>query len=286
MKIKSAYFVGAIGTVFIIASVLRFFGNSVPSLVIALISVVAALITLSDVLEITKFRKYCFSVQLLALSVFILAFILWLFPIDSNISYISNISDGFTIMGLGFVIGLYGLKEIFEHNRGKNPKTVNEVNYEYLFRITKNEYDEVMKINDVIMRLKKLDQETFPINRLHDGWAQFSDILYEHMQMGKVEEQFYDGKNREKFTQFIIHLDKAAEKISNIADSDYLTLKTKKVDVGLDIDEVSIQPRINNMHINSIKEVYKGLEEALNSWDEFKDSVNKRYEKERAELRK
>ncbi|QGM30153.1 APC family permease [Bacillus sp. N3536] len=286
MKITNpANWVMVIGIILVISAFLRLFGFPVPSLVVALISVVAALISLTDVLEVTEYKKHSTTVQKLTFGVFGLAFILWLFQFNSKISLIQNIGDGFTLMGLGLVILLYGWKERIELKKEQNTEKAIEINDEYKFKITKNEYDEVMKLNDIIERLKKIDQETLAKNRLHDGWAQFSDTLVEHLQKWGGE-PFYDGLNRQKFTEFIISLDSAAEQISNIANTDYQTQTTKEIDIGLNIVEVSIQPRMNNMHIQSIDDVYKELKKSLNVWDEFKDLVNKRYEKERAELRK
>ncbi|OXS76980.1 DNA-binding protein [Lysinibacillus sp. KCTC 33748] len=280
MKFKSGIIVIAIGLIFVIAAICRLFGYSVPSSVVALISVIAALISLSDVLDITKSKKYTVYVQGMALILFVIAMIMWLFPNLANSLSLPSIGDVFTILGLGFVISLYGWKEILES------KKVNEikVNNEYKFKLTEFEYNEMMQLNDIIERLKNLDREFFPYNKVHDGWAQFSDSLAEHWNRWKGP--FYDGMNRKNYFEFLRVLDQTAEKIGDVADPDYRKFNTRIVKMWEDSIEVTCQPRMNNIHIASMDDVSKEIQKVLILWDEVKNPITKRYEKERAELKK
>ncbi|WP_318617630.1 APC family permease [Sporosarcina sp. YIM B06819] len=277
MKFKSGIIVIAIGLIFVIAAVYRLFGYSVPSSVVALISVIAALISLSDVLDITKLKKYTAYVQGIALIFFVIAMIMWLFPNLANSLSLPIIGDGFTILGLGFVIGLYGWKEILES------KKVNEikVNNEYKYKLTEFEYLEMMQLNDIIERLKNLDREFFPYNKVHDGWALFNDSLAEHW--NKWKGPFYDGMNRKNYFEFLSALDQTAEKIGDVADPDFRYFNTRQVKMWGDSIEVTSQPRMNNIHIASMDDVSKEIQKVLILWDKVKNPVTKRYEEERAE---
>ncbi|EKN71592.1 hypothetical protein BABA_00735 [Neobacillus bataviensis LMG 21833] len=285
MNFKSAYVVLAVGIIFVISAIFRLFGFLVPSLVVALISVIAALISLSDVVEITRFKKYGGIIQIVALVLFIFSMTIWLFPINLKSDIVQAIGDSFTILGLGFVIGLFGFKEILDQRREKNIEKPNEKIENYKFRITLNEYEEMMRLNDIIVRLTKLDQDIFPFNKVHNGWALFSDSLSEHW--NRWGGPFYDGMNRKKYYEFLLVLDRVAEKIGNVADADdYRTIRHTKVEMWGELLEITIQPRINNRYLDSMNDLTEEIHKALLLWDEFKDLVNKRYEKERSEQRK
>ncbi|MED3576928.1 DNA-binding protein [Bacillus cereus] len=278
MKPKSAYVVLAVGVIFVFAAILRFFGYSTPSLVVALISLIAALISFSDILEITRYKKIGTISQIFALIFFILAIIIWLFQFNLEYQFIQTIGDSFTILGLGLVIGLYGFKEILDN---KNIIEKSNPSIEYIkFKITLNEYEEMMKLNDIMERLKKLDQDTFPYNRVHNGWAFFYDSLHEHLV--KWHGPFFDGMNREKYDEFLWALNNATDKIGNIADPDYI-IGTRKVEMWNEFIELTIQKSIHNAPISSMNDIKKEMTNVQLKWNEFKDLVNNRYEKERAE---
>lgn len=79
MNSKSAPYVLALGVVFIIAGLLRFLNFSIPAIVIALISVMAAFLSLSDLLETNKIKGFFTATQILALISFVALMIVWLF---------------------------------------------------------------------------------------------------------------------------------------------------------------------------------------------------------------
>ncbi|MCY9373799.1 APC family permease [Bacillus sp. T17B1] len=284
MKSKSAYVVLSVGAIFLICSICRLFGYLFPSIVVALISVIAALVSLSDVLEITRFKKYGIYVQLTALLFFILSMTLWLLPINLNFPLAQSIGDSFTLLGLGLVIGLFGLKEILEHNNKKVIHKPNETLKKCKYNITLNEYEEMMKLNDIIERLKKLDQDVFPYNKVHNGWAFFSDSLVEHWNAWRGP--FFDGINREKYYEFLSELDRVSGEIGDITDTDYCLFSHRKIEMWNEDIEITIQPRINNMYLASIKDIAEELDKAISLWAKVKEQVTKRYEKQRSEQKK
>ncbi|PGE24120.1 DNA-binding protein, partial [Bacillus cereus] len=91
----------ALGVVFIIAGLLRFLNFPIPAIVIALISVMAAFLSLSDLLETNKIKGVSTATQILALISFVALMIVWLFFRNVDYSFIPIIGDGFTVIGLG-----------------------------------------------------------------------------------------------------------------------------------------------------------------------------------------
>ena len=285
MKLKSVYVVLAVGIIFVFSSFFRLIGFSVPSLVVALISVIAALISLSDLLEITKYKKNVNAIQFLALVLLIVSMIIWLFLPSINFDFVTTIGDSFTILGLGLVIGFYGLKEILEHNLNKVTENSKDILSNCKFKITLNEYEEMMKINDIIERLKKLDQDIIPYNKLHNGWSFLSDSLAE--QWNSWEGPFFDGINRKKYYTFLLVLDSVAEQIGNTSDAyNYRTYSYRNVEMWNETIEITIQPKINNRYAASMKQLTEEIHKSLLLWQDVKDSVIIRYEKERSEQKK
>ncbi|HDR6309121.1 TPA: APC family permease [Bacillus cereus] len=293
MNFKSAYFVIAFSTILIIAGVYRFFDSSIPAIVIALISVTATFLSLSDLLEITKFKKYSIVTLGIALISFVALMINWIYPDKANYAFISPMGDGFTVIGFGIVIGLYGLKEILEYRRKENVIKSNkedviesdEMIRNWQFEITSNEYKEMMKLNDIIERLKALDQEAFPYNKVHSGWSLFHDSLADYW--NKSQGPFFDGVNRNKYYEFLCVLGDVTEEIGNVADSDNpRTFKYIEVEMWNEIMTINIQPRMNNSDLPSTDDLIEGIDKALSLWNELKTLVNGRYEQERSSQKK
>jgi hypothetical protein len=264
-----------IGAFLVIAAILRMCGYTVPSLVVASFSVVAVLTSLSDLLEILKTRKKHQHILLFfALVFFIISLIIWVFFPNINEEIATTIGDGFTILGLALVIGLFGFKELKASSTKDDYKKAE-------FIITKHEYDEMLKLNDVIENLKKVTNDTFSLNRVHNGWALFYDSLAEHWYNGRSP--FYDGLNRALYWQFLKKLDEATEMIGDIADTNYRTFRTQIVKMWGEDIEVIIQPRINNPYVPTINDVNNKLKDALDEWEKLKKQITKRYEQERAQ---
>ncbi len=292
MKSKSAFFVLAVGGILIIAGILRIFNFSIPTIVIALISVMAALLSLSDLLEITQNKKSSIASQSVALICFVILMLMWLFPNKVDYEFSTPMGDGFTVIGLGFVIGLYGLKEILEYLRKEEVIESEEEVIESdemirncKFEITSNEYMEMMKLNDIIERLKSVDQEAFPNNKVHSGWSLFHDSLADYW--NSLQGPFFDGLNRNKYYEFLCALGNVTEKIGNVADSDNpRTFKYIEVEMWNEIMTINIQPRMNNSDLPSTDDLIEGIDKALSLWNELKALVNGRYEQERSSQKK
>ncbi|OME19936.1 hypothetical protein [Paenibacillus odorifer] len=149
------------------------------------------------------------------------------------------------------------------------------------FAITTQEYEEMLKLNDIIERLKRLTTSTFANNKVHDGWAIFSDSLVEYWQRGHYP--FYDGLNRKNYEEFIISLDAACELIGIIADPDYYGKQNTSIKMWNEEIPVSIQPAINNRYVETVGDAKMKLDVALGGWKILKDGITHRYEKERSE---
>ncbi|WP_144028623.1 hypothetical protein [Paenibacillus ferrarius] len=54
------------------------------------------------------------------------------------------------------------------------------------FSIYENEYQEMLKINDIIQRLIVIDRKTFRNNRVHDGWGILFDYLHPRWESKKL----------------------------------------------------------------------------------------------------
>ncbi|RFB70268.1 APC family permease [Bacillus sp. AW] len=309
MNFKSAYFVLAFSGILIIAGFYRFFNSSIPDIVIALISVTATFLSLSDLLEITKFKRYSKVTLVIALISFVVLMINWIYPDKTNHTFTSRMGDGFTVIGFGIVIGLYGIKEILEYRRKEYFKESNEEEVikpdeegviesdeeevieldemigNYKYELTLNEYKEMMKLNDIIERLKALDQEAFPYNKVHSGWSLFHDSLADYW--NKSLGPFFDGANRNIYYDFLCELGNVTEKIGNVADSDNpRTFKYKEVEMWNEIMTINIQPRMNNSDLPSTDDLKEGIDKTLSLWNKLKDLVNGRYETERSNQKK
>lgn len=288
MKNNSAWVVVAMGATFVIISIFRFNGYTVPGIVIALISVVAALISLLDILSETKYKKFTMIVRIIVLLLFIVLLVVWFLGIKSESTIIPIIGDSFTIMGFGIVILLYALKEIF-HSKQENKNELAEEHSKFNIRVCKftiieNEYEEMMKINDIIERLKGLDEKTLPYNRVHNGWAIFFDSIDEHWK--KWKGPFFDGKHRDIYNEFLETLDKTAENIGDIADTDYRYFRESTIEMWEESITVTIQPRINNRYVMSMEQIEGQIKQTLETWEKVKSLITTRYQTERAQQTK
>ena len=122
---------------------------------------------------------------------------------------------------------------------------------------------------------------TFAKNKVHDGWAIFSDSLVEHWQRGYYP--FYDGLNRKLYEEFIISLDAACELIGTIADADYYGKQETIIKKWSEEIPISIQSVINNRYVEMVEDARIKLDIALVFWKSLKGGITLRYEKERSE---
>lgn len=262
----------------IITAILRMVkGYSVPPLVVASFSVIAVLTSISDLLEVLKTRKkYQSLVLFFALIFLIIALCFWVFPLDLDEKIAQKIGDGFTILGLASVIGIFGFKE-----RKTSTAEVAEPLTNLDFTMTHREYEEMLKLNDVIEQLKDLTMETFPYSRVHDGWALFYDTIAEYW--NRLKSPFYDGLNRKMYYDFLQALNTATESIGGIADTDYRTFRHNKIKMWNEEIQVTTQPKLNSPYVPTINDVNTELNIALDEWEKLKKQITQRYERERAQ---
>jgi len=274
--LKTPWIVIALGIFLALAAIFRLTGHDVPSLAVASFSVVAVFTSVADLLEVLRSKKMFQTVALIfAMFFFIIAFSVWVFPpnIDPKVS--QYVGDAFTILGIAAVIAIFGIKEL------KNSTALTSIaDKEIEYIMTKREFEEMMNLNDIIENLKLITDNTFPYNRVHNGWALFSDSLVEHWNRWRAP--FYDGLNRQVYSEFITKLDLASEKISDIADTDPIRYRESTMKMWNDNISVTIQPAFANPHVPTVKQVHTHLIEALNKWDVLKKQISERYEKSRA----
>ncbi|MGE7843665.1 APC family permease [Lysinibacillus sp. NPDC093712] len=286
MDKRSAYIVLGIGAMFCIVAVFRLFNFEVSGFVVAIFSLTAALISLSDLLEITRYKNYVIRVLILALVIFIGALTILVLKIEVEFPFISNMGDSFTLIGLGLVIVLYGLKELIEKDEIiplENEIIPLEEELKIArYKVTKNEYNEMMEINDIIERLKDLDNRVLNFNKVHDGWASLSETLdfAWHQNNGP----FFDGGNREKYSIFLKELDSFVDDISNSAETNYLSTNEKPINMWGVSMPINMQRRSNGRYDLPLQSILTKRQNVLKLWTEFKDIVNKRYENERSKI--
>ncbi|WP_222119480.1 APC family permease [Siminovitchia fortis] len=277
VTLKTPYFVIGIGIYLLIVAVLRFLGVSVSGVVIVLFSAVAALTSIADLFEILKYKKAQNASLIIAFLCFLTS-LLFMFLSETIIfKYTTLLGDGFTILALGIVIGVFGIKDVKDLSKETSPKELKK----YKFAITSNEYKEMNNINDIIERLKKIDEETLSYNRVHNGWAILVDTLTEHWNRWKGP--FYDGLNRKYYFDFLTKLNHVAGEIGDIANPDYKGFHSRKIDMWDETIEITIQSAISNLYVPTIVDINEQMVEVLNEWDNFKRIITERYERERAE---
>ncbi len=286
MDKRSAYIVLGIGAMFCIVAVFRLFNFEVSGFVVAIFSLTAALISLSDLLEITRYKNYVIRVLILALVIFIGALTILVLKIEVEFPFISNMGDSFTLIGLGLVIVLYGLKELIEKDEiiplENEIKPLEEELKIARYKVTENEYNEMMEINDIIERLKDLDNRVLSFNKVHDGWASLSETL--DFAWYQNNGPFFDGGNREKYSIFLKELDSFVEDISNSAETNYLSTNEKPINMWGVSMPINMQRRSNGRYDLPLQSILTKRQNVLKLWTEFKDIVNKRYENERSKI--
>ncbi|AKR38796.1 APC family permease [Bacillus cereus] len=279
MKSISEKIVLCVGIGFILIGGVRFLGYSISSLVIALISIFAALISISDVLEITRYKKYGNWIQNTALVIIVAIIVFLVYPLNIAPSIISTIGDSFTIIGLGLVILLFGWKEIQEKRSNKEPVESNEMIKNCKFQIVVNEYEQMMKLNDMIEKLKKLDQEANSYNRVHSGWGIFCECLFDYW--NQDEGPFFDGYNQQKHYEFICALNNATKAIANTSFFDANYSIKRELQIFNHNFDVTLDPLMKHIELPNIDDLMKEVYNALLLWEELKGLVNRRYEQGR-----
>nr|WP_311230765.1 APC family permease [Bacillus wiedmannii] len=217
-------FVIIIGCLFILVGFSRFLGFEIDPFIVSLISLFAGLISLADLIGITPCKNLGVVVQGFAYTLFGILMFLWLLRIKINFSNVQELGDAGTIIGLGLVILFIGFKEKLEKSNlqeetvietqltgTKENEPAKELRY-YKYQIVLDEYENMMKINDIIKNLRKIDQDSLPYNKVHNGWALLSDCLNEGWN------PFFDGIHKEKYYIFLNELNSITTKLGHCAD--------------------------------------------------------------------
>ena len=273
----------ALSCFLVFAGIIRLFGKDIPSVTVASFSIVALLISLADLFEAFQLnRQYQKNAFIVALAFLVIALVWLLIPFNLNQDIVQNIGDAFTILGIAAVIMIFGIKEL---NSPPAPTPITNAptpitNKEVEFLLTKHEHDEMMNMNDIIESLKLVDNDSFPYNYVHNGWALFHDSIVEHWNRWKGP--FFDSLNRQMYFEFIKKLSIATEHFGNIADTDPRTFRERTIKMWNEEITVTIQPAYHDPHMPDIKRAHNDLVDALNDWEELKSQITKRFELSRA----
>jgi len=273
--LKTAYFVIGIAALLIFFSIMRLFGYEVPVLVIALFSIVAALTSISDLLEIIKVKKGQNVPLILALIFFVGALFIWIADFSFKSKYMPRLGDCFTIFGLGLVIGIFGFKEI------PTKKTLGLRHYKNIqLEIISYDHKKMLELSDTVEELNRIDNQTIvALGKVHDGWGLFYGILSDYI---KNSDLFMDGLHQKLFYEFYNEVDEYAELLANASNPNvlhrapeiYLTLNENK-------DKLNLY-NISGVQHSTIKEQ---AEICLKSWGILKDTILKNYTTSRSRFK-
>ncbi|QRG65953.1 hypothetical protein [Brevibacillus choshinensis] len=281
---QSPYFAIAIGVICFILSILRGIGIIIPSQVIALFSISAVAFTVQDfVNQITSKEKYQKMAIITSIFLFGLLLLGLIFPnyFTTYKDQLSIIGDIATIFSLGLVLLTVGLRDISQYKKIKDNKKVenklNNFSLDIVKEMVTQEYHSMLKINDIIERLKMIDHEVFGRGRVHNGWSIFFDTL----EMFRYGGPLYDGKNEELFKQFIILLDGATNIFVNLSDPNPRTMRDEGAiniwDEDYEISSYSIG--VGTTVQEDLKNGINYLKEALEKWEMVKGNTIKQFEK-------
>ncbi|PES65406.1 hypothetical protein CN507_17860 [Bacillus cereus] len=279
MNLKSAKIVLLLGGIFIFSGLIRLIDLPIPAIVIALMSVMAACLSLSDLFETININIFAIITNILASLSFVALMIVWLFFRDLNFSFIPRIGDGFTVIGLGLVIGSFGLKEILEHQSKGNLKVQNEMIAKCHFEVTSNEYDEMETLGDIIEKLKGIDEYGDSLDCLHNGWFALNNELHGKWPHGQCP--FFDGANRNKFDEFSRELDNVISLIQELANPNSFSGITREIDIYGTSMEVRFEYRLKAMPIPTVEDLEYAKKKMFTKWDELEEMIRNRYKKER-----
>ncbi|MGF9891256.1 hypothetical protein ABEX78_21590 [Priestia megaterium] len=275
---KTAYFVIGIAFLLILFSIMRLFGFEIPVSVIASFSIVAALTSISDLLEIIKVKRYQNIPLILALIFFVGALFIWIGDFSFNSTkYAPILGDCFTILGLGLVIGIFGYKEI------PTKQTLGIRHYRNMqYEVIEYDYQTMLDINDTIESLKAIDAEVIIVdNQIHDGWLQLEAVLDTY----PVESgPFVNSLHQRTYQKFSISLEKYTILLANASDPRPLGNKKRDLNVMINGELVSLtRTYISDLEDNDFKTVRNSL---LLDWGKLKDEVNDIYTRERRKYKK
>jgi len=248
---------------------MRLFGFEVPVLVIALFSIVAALTSISDLLEIIKVKKHQNVPLVLALICFVGALFIWIVDFSFNSSkYASILGDCFTILGLGLVIGIFGFKEI------PIKQTLDISHYKNMqYEIIEYDYEVMLELNKVVQQLNSLDNKLIvKSNRVHDGWALFQGYLKDYLDSSGP---FIDGLHLQLLYKFFKLVGEYDEVLADGADPGFIHQGNNNIKLIIEGKETTLN--IYSISGTEFETIKNKAEVCLQNWEELKTVITNRY---------
>ncbi|MDA2145824.1 MULTISPECIES: hypothetical protein [unclassified Bacillus cereus group] len=279
-----------LGIFLIISSILRAINLFVPNPIwLFCISVSACLFALVDFimeLELKKLITWVKWVDIGAILIFILPLALSNYSLNTE-DILKTPTDFTTLLAFGLVITTIGKK-----NSNYLEKTVNEIKTKYFVEEDKKilnmdsnttkqamkdlalaEYNTVLRINKIIIELKKCDSIASYNQRIHDGWGLFHES-FSYYAITQIT-PFYDFKLNELFMSFYSEIGNASECFSTLSNPDH-TRKLAEIDflnIEIEITQYAILP-----NHNTLSEGYDSIKKALKYWQELKNLASYHYE--------
>ena len=272
------------GFTFVLVAVVRAFDISLNTFVVVGISVSAVFIAVYDLLEEIDYKHL--KILSGTISALVICFILLpgLFPAIGNEyeDFLKTAGDVATILGLGFVLITIGIKNsqyilktmqsLEKLTREKQERVNPKFNYQVVKEMASQEYKTMLSINDIILELKKRDNETFSLGRVHDGWSLFFDTLEGFRIHGGP---FYDLHLDRLFWKFNEQLNVATNYFATISDSDTNRNLGRIMMWGTDMHISSYRVLPNH---KGLEEGIKAIKNAINIWQELKENATHLHE--------
>ncbi|QWH88393.1 hypothetical protein EXW29_09425 [Bacillus toyonensis] len=279
-----------LGIFLIVSSILRVSNLFVPNPIwLFCISVSACLFALVDFimeLELKKLISWVKWIDIGAILIFLLPLALSTYSANTE-DILKTPTDFTTLLAFGLVITTIGKK-----NSNYLEQTVNAIKIKYFVEENKKilnmdsdttkqamkdlalaEYNTVLRINKIIVELKKCDSIASYNQRIHDGWGLFHETFSYYIITQNTP--FYDFKLNELFMDFYREIGNASEYFSTFSNPDH----TKKL---AEIDFLNIKMEITQYQIlpnsNTLNEGYDSLRKSLEYWGELKKIASYHYE--------
>lgn len=142
------------------------------------------------------------------------------------------------------------------------------------FKVAELDYNNMLKINDIIERFTRIDKSIYAKNKVHNAWAFLYDVM-------DFSEMFVDGIHKELFELFCEKLGEYASILGYAAIPDYRQQDTTN-SCKINVFGNEIPLSINKFSDVTMQTIQDTREECLDSWKELKKKVTSHYLAERA----
>lgn len=269
-----------LGLFYIFIGTSKGFGAPVNSASIALFSFTAACFSLVDLFNEIKLknRTVMHSVEgvtgfALICSLLSLSFTTWF---ERYKDHLVAIGDVATIVGFGIFLITIGNKEKKFFQNLLQKKTPFRIDFSVVSNMISQEYTVFLNINKSIEELKKIDKNTFSLNRVHTGWGEFYDSFLNYDEIGP----FFDSYNNKLFRKFIRQINVVADTINTISDASPHTSRTVgTLTIWGYSTEIQSTPALKHSVPPHITDVIEKLNEALETWEKLRKEVTDRHQK-------